>query len=299
MKTGIVLTVFFGLFSLSCSQNISSKSQRTLLPAKVERATKAWENIPIIDAHIHTYFDGNKTQEGLLEEWKKAGVVGGVAHVGRDGSGYVDLKAQHVVHCAGMGEEVNALELEAGLVAKKYGCIKIYLGYIHQYAYSEAYEPAYILAQKYQVPVVFHTGDTYSTTAELKYADPLTIDEVAVKHPQVTFVIAHCGNPWIESAAEVAYKNPNVYLDGSALLIGDLSRMAPEDIEAYVIRPLRWVYGYTEGSKKLMFGTDWPLTSVKPYLEAFKKAIPQEAWKDVFYNNAVRIFKIPGLNPLP
>ena len=36
-----------------------------------------------------------------------------------------------------------------------------------------------------------------------------------------TFVIAHCGNPWIESAAEVAYKNPNVYIECSAMLTGD------------------------------------------------------------------------------
>jgi hypothetical protein len=57
----------------------------------------------------------------------------------------------------------------------------------------------------------------------VKFSHPLTIDEVAVDHPDITFVIAHAGNPWIESAAEVAYKNPNVYLDGSAFVIGDCS----------------------------------------------------------------------------
>ena len=36
--------------------------------------------------------------------------------------------------------------------------------------------------QYFDVPVVFHTGDTSSKRAKLKYADPLTIDEVAVDH---------------------------------------------------------------------------------------------------------------------
>jgi predicted TIM-barrel fold metal-dependent hydrolase len=172
------------------------------------------------------------------------------------------------------------------------GCIKIYLGYTHRYASDRQYEPVYALAQKYDVPVVFHTGDTYSKTAKLKYADPLTIDEVAVDHPRVTFVIAHCGNPWIESAAEVAYKNPNVYIECSAMLTGDLDQAPKDKVEAYVVKPIAWVFGYLEDPKKLMFGTDWPLVSMKPYVEAYKRAIPKEHWKAVFHDNAVRVFKL-------
>ena len=108
---------------------------------------------------------------------------------------------------------------------------KIYLGYVHRYAYDPVYRPYYEFAGKYKVPVVFHTGDTASKRAKLKYADPLTVDEVAVDYPNTTFVIAHCGNPWIESAAEVAYKNDNVYLECSALLTGDLSSMRPRQVE--------------------------------------------------------------------
>jgi predicted TIM-barrel fold metal-dependent hydrolase len=47
-----------------------------------------------------------------------------------------------------------------------------------------------------------------------------------------------------------------------------------------------------------MFGTDWPLTAMKPYLDAYKKAIPQEHWKAVFHDNAVRVFKFPGWKDL-
>jgi uncharacterized protein len=178
------------------------------------------------------------------------------------------------------------------LKSGRFACIKIYLGYVHQFAYDKNYEPAYKLAEKYNVPVVFHTGDTYSTEAKLKYSDPLTIDEVAVDHPKVTFVIAHCGNPWIESAAEVAYKNPNVYLDGSAFLIGDLSKTKPETIDTYLVHPIAFVFGYVDDPKKLMFGTDWPLVGMKQYVDAFKRAIPKEYWQAVFHDNAARVFKI-------
>lgn len=258
-------------------------------------------NLEIIDAHTHTDFTGKPertsgipvTEVEYLREMKDAGVVGAVAHTQQDGSGYADLRSHNVISCGGVGARVDVARIEAGLKSGTYGCIKIYLGYVHQWAYDKGYEPAYALAEKYDVPVVFHTGDTYSTTGKLKYSDPLTIDEVAVDHPKVTFVIAHAGNPWIESAAEVAYKNPNVYLDGSAFLIGDLRKEPKEKVDQYVVRPIAWIFGYMEDPKKLMFGTDWPLTGMKPYVDAFKRAIPPEHWKAVFHDNAARVFHFP------
>jgi uncharacterized protein len=259
------------------------------------------EDLRIIDAHTHTDFTGGpersssipKTEAQYFNEWRQAGVVGAVAHTSASGANFHDLKSRNVIYCAGVNVDVDTAGIESGLKSGKYGCIKIYLGYVHRYAYDQQYEPVYKLAKKYDVPVVFHTGDTYSADAKLKYADPLTIDEVAVDHPRVRFVIAHCGNPWIESAAEVTYKNANVYIECSALLLGNLSEMPKEKVETYVTRPIAWVFGYVEDPRKMMFGTDWPLTAIKPYVEAYKTAIPKEHWKAVFHDNAVRVFKFP------
>jgi uncharacterized protein len=260
------------------------------------------EELQIIDAHTHTEFTGGveptsgipMTETEYFKEWREAGVVGAVAHTSQTLGNFYNLKDRNVIYCAGVGNKVNARLIDAGLKSGKYGCIKIYLGYVHRYAYDPAYEPIYRLAQKYDVPVVFHTGDTYSTRAKLKYADPLTIDDVAVDHPRVRFVIAHCGNPWIESAAEVTYKNPNVFMECSALLIGDLSQTPKEKVDTYVTRPIAWIFGYLEDPSKLMFGTDWPLNKIKPYVDAYKAAIPKEHWQAVFHDNAVRVFKFPG-----
>jgi predicted TIM-barrel fold metal-dependent hydrolase len=256
--------------------------------------------VPIIDAHIHTDFSGEKerssgiamTQAELERALSEAGVVGAVAHTHRYDEEWVDMRSHGIIHCCGIDKDVDVPRLEAGLASGRYRCIKIYLGYVHQYAYDPAYEPAYALAERFGVPVVFHTGDTYSTTAKLKYADPLTVDEVAVDHPKVTFVLAHLGNPWIASAAEVAYKNPNVVLDGSALLVGDLSELSVEDRDRYVVEPLRWLWGFLEDPQKLMFGSDWPLVDIGDYAAVFRLAIPPEHHRAVFHDNAARVFKL-------
>jgi len=142
--------------------------------------------------------------------------------------------------------------------------------------------------------VVFHTGDTYSTKAKLKFADPLTIDEVAVDFPKTTFVIAHLGCPWIDSAMEVTYKNPNVYVEASAMLIGDINS-DKEALDTLMIQPIRKAFNFIADPNKFLFGTDWPLVNIKDYFEAYKKAIPEKHWCKVFFGNAVKVFRLKEL----
>jgi hypothetical protein len=33
---------------------------------------------------------------------------------------------------------------------------------------------------------------------------------------------------------------------------------------------------------------------MKPYVDAYKRAIPREHWRAVFYDNAARVFKFPA-----
>lgn len=266
------------------------------------------KQMQVIDAHVHTSFTGEKdestditySRDDLLQEFKDAGIVGAVSMMSRTGTGYdEELAKKGVTFCVGISLTPDYKAIEEGLKNKKYGCIKIYLGYIHKFASDVLYAPAYDLAEKYNVPVVFHTGDIWDKDGKLKYADPMTIDEVAVDHRKVTLVIAHIGNPWIQTAAEVAYKNPNVYLEGSALLVGDLSRYSRAELDEQMVKPLKWVFNYIEDPKKIMFGTDWPLVPIEQYLDVFMRAIPVEHWNKVLHDNAVRVYKLnqPILDP--
>jgi uncharacterized protein len=293
--------VAMGILAGSCSTGPSVPGAKGRHPASQKATSPKRGRMPIIDAHVHTKFSGKTdpdteitySKEGLLAEFEDNNIVGAVSMMARDGSGYDEtLKQRGITFCVGINEKPNYTEIEDGLKSKKYGCIKIYLGYIHKFASDPIYKKAYELAEKYSVPVVFHTGDIYDVDGKLKYSDPMTIDEIAVDYRKVTFVIAHIGNPWIQTAAEVAYKNPNVYLEGSAILIGDLTRFSKREIEEQMVKSLRWVFSYIENPKKLMFGTDWPLVPIDQYLNVFFEAIPPQHWSAVFHDNAVRIYKL-------
>src|SRR6202044_2594728 len=70
--------------------------------------------------------------------------------------------------------------VETVLKSGKVKALKAYLGYLHHGPDSPGYVPYYELAATYKLPVVFHTGDTYSSKAKLRFAHPLLVDEVAV-----------------------------------------------------------------------------------------------------------------------
>ena len=75
--------------------------------------------------------------------------------------------------------------VEDTLKTGKVKALKAYSGYIHYGPDAPGYLPYFQLAAKYKIPIIFHTGDTYSHRAKVKYAHPLLVDEVAVDHPEV------------------------------------------------------------------------------------------------------------------
>ncbi|MBP3038971.1 amidohydrolase [Bacillaceae bacterium Marseille-Q3522] len=280
----------------------------------------------IIDAHMHfskiksfqqtaeELSHVNYSGKGINKEYEEANVVLGIGMglTETDKMGFPDYhtatpmgldleeKLPHnLVYCAGvnpydLGEE--AIERLRQEVQKPYVVgIKIYLGYYPFYAYDDVYEPVYQLAEEFQLPVVYHTGDTYSERGFLKYSHPLAIDEVAVTHRKVNFMMAHFGDPWTLTGAEIIYKNSNVYADLSGLLVGtekDLLRHRDDRFHDH----LRHALVFADSYDKLLFGTDWPLIPVAPYISFIKSIIPEEFHQAVFYDTAIKLF--PKIKPL-
>jgi hypothetical protein len=275
----------------------------------------------IIDAHMHfsnissfkeTARNLSKldySSEGLSQEYREANVVLGIAmgltETKADGfPDYetatpmgLDLEAQlpaNICYCPGINPyRLGAQELaalEELLVKPEVVGIKIYLGYYPFFAYDEVYSPVYELAIKQGLPVVFHTGDTYSERGLLKYAHPLTLDEVAVKYREINFMMAHFGDPWVLDGAEVLYKNRNMYADLSGLLVGTKVDLQKKLESPYFFNHLKHALAFTDDYSKFLFGTDWPLVQVQPYIEMIKELIPLEAHEDLFFNTAVKLF---------
>jgi predicted TIM-barrel fold metal-dependent hydrolase len=185
--------------------------------------------------------------------------------------------------------------VEAALAARQVRALKGYLGYLHYGPDHAGYAPYYELAARHGVPFVFHTGDTYSPKAKLRYANPLLVDDVAVDHPEVRFVLAHLGNPWLREAAEVVYKNINVWADLSGLVVGDAEAFtAPERQEALqdVTAAVRQAFRYAERPNRFLYGSDWPLAPMAPYRDFIRSAIPELFHPQVFEENARGLFRI-------
>ncbi len=174
--------------------------------------------------------------------------------------------------------------------------LKGYSGYLYHGPDSPGYGPYYALAARYRVPFIFHTGDTYSTRAKVKYAHPLLVDEAAVDHPDVDFVMAHFGNPWLVDAAEVVYKNDNVWADLSGLLVGDgaaFEEMSRRGTLEKVAGNVADAMDFAERPDRFLYGSDWPLAPMGGYRVFIERIIPADQRRAVFAENARALFRLP------
>ncbi|HET6405329.1 MAG TPA: amidohydrolase family protein [Candidatus Thermoplasmatota archaeon] len=170
--------------------------------------------------------------------------------------------------------------------------LKLYPGYEYYYPTDKICRPIYELAIEYDVPVMVHTGDCYNPKAKVKYAHPLHLDEVAVDYPELRIVMAHLGNPWFRDTAEVIYKNSNVYADISGLVLGDIA----ENFEAWLKQQVREIIQFAGEPDKLLYGTDWPIVNMGPYLKLMDSLdLDPEAREKLLWKNTVRVFKHPNI----
>jgi predicted TIM-barrel fold metal-dependent hydrolase len=183
--------------------------------------------------------------------------------------------------------------VERQLRTGKVKALKGYLGYLYHGPDSPAYSPYYELAARYRIPFIFHTGDNYSERAKVRYAHPLLVDEVAVEHRDVRFVLAHFGNPWILDAAEVVYKNENVWADLSGILVGEEDHfmdLARRGVMRRTVERLRQGIEFADRPDKFLYGTDWPLAPMRIYRDFVRDLFPEQDHQAVFHDNARTLF---------
>jgi hypothetical protein len=107
--------------------------------------------------------------------------------------------------------------------------------------------------------------------------------------------MAHFGDPWITDAAEVVYKNDNVWADLSGLLVGDTAYFQVLAQRGYLEKvATRWrdAIEYTERPDRFLYGTDWPLTPMRVYRDFIRLVIPEPHCKAVLADNARALFRL-------
>jgi len=200
-----------------------------------------------------------------------------------------DLK--HLTVVAGMSflnyTPDDIAEVKEYLQEKSVRGLKLYPGYEPFFPSDPRMRPVFELAAEYNVPVMIHTGDTFSAKGKLKYSHPLNIDEVAVDFPDVNIVICHLGNPWFRDTMEVVYKNANVHTDISGLVLGDFT----DRFEAYMRKQFSEMMLYGLEPDKVMYGTDWPISEMDSYLDFMNElTITSKDKQKILYDNAAAMF---------
>lgn len=204
-----------------------------------------------------------------IKERKELGVVSGISYLHYD---HRDVRE--------IGEY-----LENGFIKG----LKFYPGYEPFYPSDIRLKLMYEMAIEYDVPVMFHSGDTYAPTGKVKYSHPLHIDELAVDYPDLKIVICHVGNPWIKDCMEVVYKNKNVYADISGLVLGDFE----DKFERYMKKEIEEMITYAGDPNYLLYGTDWPISNMKSYLKFMNQLELADDKKElILWKNAAQLFKI-------
>lgn len=145
-----------------------------------------------------------------------------------------------------MDELTHAVE-DLGLQGLKLG--PIYAGFDPR---DPRCDPVYAYCQTQGLPIVFHTGTTFSRAAPLGVSRPWLFDEVAIRYPELRMVLAHLGHPWYGECLAVIRKHPHVYADISALFY--------RPWQFYNMLITAQEYNVTH---KLLFGTDYPFAGAQ------------------------------------
>ncbi len=149
---------------------------------------------------------------------------------------------------------------------------------------DEAVFPVYQKAAELNIPVVFHVGTTpFGSLCRLAHANPLLIDEVAVRFPTLRIMLTHLGTLWHNEAFMVVEKNPNVFIDTAAYITEIAEVLTPD-----IVRRI--------GPEKIIFGTDYPMPygdsphRMKDFVDCIKALdLPEETIAGIFSGNLERM----------
>jgi predicted TIM-barrel fold metal-dependent hydrolase len=146
------------------------------------------------------------------------------------------------------------------------------------------------LANNLGIPVIIHQGTTFVRNAPLRYANPIQLEEVAIKFPDLKMVIAHLGHPWEDETAVLIRKQPNVF--------ADISGVHPRLFRLYHKLMTFKEYGVLD---KIVFGTDFPFFTPEETILGIKGVnsfasehnlpqIPEEDINSIIYGNFYKVF---------
>jgi len=271
---------------------------------------------PIIDMHIHAYADNNplmgmthpptlrgETYQGVtssaeqkektLEKFREHNIVKAVV---TNGQPWFDDMSE-VILIGGANNEIDILrkQHQDGELQVLAEMAPFYAGIL---ADDPSQMPYFELAQELDIPVGFHVfpgGPNYGfhLIPEMlggmrSYnADPLQLEDVLVKYPNLRLYIMHGGWPYVNAVKALMYAHPNLYVD-----IAVVNWILPqEEFNDYLKSIINAGFG-----DRIIFGSDqmvWPQV-ISLGIESVNNAdfLTLDQKEDVFYDNAAKFLKL-------
>jgi len=155
-------------------------------------------------------------------------------------------------------------------------------------------EPIFALAEELDIPVGLHLGlgppnTPYQSNPKFRtsFGKPSLLEEVLIKHPKLRLYVMHAGYPYIEEMVALMYVYPQLYVD-----IAVINWIITKG-EFY--EHLRRLVQAGNG-ERIMFGSDqmvWT-DAIGMAVENVNAAkfLSEKQKRDIFYNNAVRFFRL-------
>lgn len=172
----------------------------------------------------------------------------------------------HSRHLEQDAEQLRALGLRG---------IKLHPDFQHVAADDPSMDAIYDFAVQTKLPVLIHSGDVLTA-----FSSPSRVASVLARFPDLTMIVPHLGgySEWDESERDIIGKN--CYIDTSS----SLWALPPEKSLELIRR---------HGVERVLFGTDYPLTTQAEELERFHRLGLTEAEENlILFENAKRLLNI-------
>ncbi len=145
-------------------------------------------------------------------------------------------------------------------------------------ATDRRYYPLFAECVNLNIPVCLQVGHTGPLCPSEPGRPIPYIDVVAIEFAELKIVCGHIGYPWTSEMIAVATKHPNVFIDTSAYTA---KRYPPELV----------TYMKTNGRKKVLFGTNYPMITPAKCLEDLDSLGLDDEGKELFlHGNAESVF---------
>lgn len=118
---------------------------------------------------------------------------------------------------------------------------------------ADEFMPIYERAEKFDMPILFHTGIVAPFPLDGKYdvssarMRPIHLDRIARRFPEAKLIGAHLGVPWVDEACMVLAFHKNVYYDCTGII-----RRLVNKPDSYFDSLIYW----PSFPEKWIFGTD-------------------------------------------